>query len=124
MSGCRDRARPTSHARSRRRPWESGKRELSRPPLLRYHTFTPTFFQTNVLVDSDGTPRIAGLGSASIQSFPAVWSEDPPELTRCHAPELLNPGAFGLPNAQVTEQTDIYAFGVLAYEVAHSRSPF
>lgn len=73
---------------------------------------------TNVLVDSDGTPRIAGLGSALVQSSgPVAWSEDPFELTRYSAPELVNPDAFELPKTQITKASDIYAFGVLTYQV-------
>lgn len=72
----------------------------------------------NVVVESDGTPRIGGLGSAFVQSSsPPAWSEDPPEQTRYSAPELVNPGAFGLQKAQITESSDVYAFGTLAYEV-------
>lgn len=72
----------------------------------------------NVVVESDGTPRIGGLGSAFVQSSsPPAWSEDPPEQTRYSAPELVNPGAFGLQRAQITESSDVYAFGTLAYEV-------
>ena len=74
--------------------------------------------QPNVVVESDGTPRIGGLGSAFVQSSsPPAWSEDPPEQTRYSAPELVNPGAFGLQRAQITESSDVYAFGTLAYEV-------
>lgn len=90
---------------------------LCLPPLRpsHVHTHVP---QTNVVVDTDGTPRITGLGSAFIQSSPVTWAEEPPELTRCTAPELVNPGDFELPRAQVTKPSDIYAFGVLAYEVS------
>jgi hypothetical protein len=88
------------------------------PPLLfARHTFTPTSLQANVLVDSGGTPRIGGLGSAFIQSFPDVWSEDPEELTRCSAPECVNPEAFELHRVQSTKSSDVYAFGLLVYEV-------
>ena len=74
-----------------------------------------------MLVDSEDTPRIAGLGSALIhwQSFPAAWSDDPYELTRCRAPELVTPETFGLPGPQVTKASDVYALGVLAYQVKH-----
>ena len=82
--------------------------------------FTSTFLQANVLVGSDGVPRIAGLGSAFIPSFPVGWLEDPPELTRYSAPELINPGEFGLLKTQTTKQSDTYAFGVLVYEVTHA----
>lgn len=86
------------------------------------HMFTFASLQMNVLVDSEGTPRIGGLGSASVhrQSSPVAWSDDSHDLTRCNAPELVNPGAFGLPGSQPTKASDIYALGVLAYEVKHS----
>jgi len=79
------------------------------------------FSQTNVLVDSDGTPHIAGLGSVPVhwQSPPIARPEDPHKPTRCSAPELVVPDAFGLPESQVTEASDIYALGVLAYQVRH-----
>jgi hypothetical protein len=73
----------------------------------------------NVSVGSDGVPRIGGLGSAFIQSFPDAWAEEPTELTRCSAPELVNPEALSLAKAQTTKSSDMYAFGVLAYEVNH-----
>jgi len=72
-----------------------------------------------VLVDSEGIPRIAGLGSAFVQSSPVAWSEDSFELTRCSAPELVNAGAFGMSKAQTTKASDMYAFGVIAYQVTH-----
>ena len=82
--------------------------------------FTVTFSQTNVLVDSEGVPRIAGLGSASIQSWaPLACSEHLHELSPCNAPELASPQAFGLSNPQTTKASDVYAFGVLAYQVEH-----
>lgn len=90
------------------------------PPFLNPQIFTVAFFQTNVLVESDGTPRIAGLGSSFFQSSPVAWSEDLDELTRSSAPELANHEAFGLPKPQNTTASDVYAFGVLAWEVKHA----
>ena len=87
--------------------------------------FTFTCLQTNVLVDSEDTPRVAGLGSALVhsQSSPVVWSDDSHELTRCNTPELVNPEAFGLLGPQPTKASDIYALGVLAYQVRHLSIP-
>lgn len=82
-----------------------------------------TLFQTNVLVDSEGVPRIAGLGSASLQSSPLVWSEDLHGFSPYSAPELGDPQAFDLPNARTTKASDIYAFGVLACQVKHVSTP-
>ena len=40
------------------------------------------------------------------------------------APELLSPGKFGLPNGRVSKEADIYAFGMVVYEVLTGRTPF
>ena len=40
------------------------------------------------------------------------------------APELLNPRKFGLRNGRVSEQADIYAFGMVVYEVLTGCPPF
>ena len=34
------------------------------------------------------------------------------------APELVNPNAFGLVHARATKATDMFAFGMLAWEVS------
>ena len=36
------------------------------------------------------------------------------------APELLNPSGFGLKNSNPTKRSDIYAFGVVTYQVGNS----
>ena len=125
IPGYGDRTRPPSHARSGRRPWESRDREPLCPFLNLSHVHTFNFLQMNVLVDSEGTPRIAGLGSASVdlQSCPEAWSEGPHELTRCRAPELVNPEGFGLSKPQTTKASDVYALGVLAYQVKRAPIP-
>ena len=40
------------------------------------------------------------------------------------APELLFPGNFGLKTCQVSKQADIYAFGIVVFEVLTGRAPF
>ena len=78
----------------------------------------------NILVDSKDTPRIAGLGSVRLESSPATWSEDSHGLTRCSAPELVNPEAFRPPRPHTTKASDVYAFGVLVYQVKHMPTRF
>ena len=77
---------------------------------------TPTFFQTNILVDARGHARIAGLGVASFLS--AVPGVEIDRFFHGAAPELVDPRRFGLTDAGATETSDIYAFGVLAWEVS------
>ena len=84
------------------------------------HILTVTSSKTNVLVDSEGTPRIGGLGSAISEFSSVARSESPDMLTRSSAPELVDPGAFELLDTQPTRASDVYAFGVLAYQVART----
>ena len=80
-------------------------------------------FQGNIIVDKDGTPRIAGLSNASILPRSITWTEDSrtstDRLFRSCAPELIWPGVS--PNLTnpiyPTKASDIYAFGVIAWEV-------
>ena len=78
-----------------------------------------TFFQRNVLVDSDGVSRLGGLGSAFSLSLPASWSDVESETLFCGiAPELIDPHAFGFVHARPTKATDMFGFGMLAWEVS------
>ena len=77
-----------------------------------------TSSQQNILVDPDGTPRIADFGSSFVLSCPDSWSEnDAVGFHRGSAPELVRPRKPGAPAARITKATDIYAFGMLAWEV-------
>ena len=78
-----------------------------------------TLFQRNVLVDSNGVARLGGLGSAFALSLPASWSEVAAGRLFCGiAPELINPHTFGLVHARTTKATDMFAFGMLTWEVS------
>lgn len=71
------------------------------------------------MVDLDGTARIAGLGSASFLGHATAQPETRvEEPCRGSAPELMHPEEFGLSHPHIaTKASDIYAFGVLAWEV-------
>lgn len=78
-----------------------------------------TLFQRNVLVDDNGIARLGGLGSAFALSLPASWSDVDSEKLFCgFAPELISPDAFGFVHARTTKATDMFAFGMLAWEVS------
>jgi hypothetical protein len=73
------------------------------------------FFQTNILVDADGRARVAGLGVASISYTVPVVDVD--RFFHGAAPELVDPQRFGSTNTGATTASDVYAFGVVAWEV-------
>ena len=77
--------------------------------------------QTNILIDHDFRPRLTGYGLIPIVSAPTT--ADPGDASpflgtaRYTAPELLNPSGFGLKDSNSTKDSDIYAFGMVAYQV-------
>ena len=66
-------------------------------------------------MDGDGHVCIAGLGTAfTLSTMQAVHVD---QSFHAVAPELINPQRWGLADAGVTSASDVYAFGVLAWEV-------
>jgi hypothetical protein len=86
--------------------------------LIIYHpgNHALTFVQTNMLVGADGHIRVAGFGAASSPS--AVSRVDVDSFFHGAAPELIEPQRFRLINTVATTASDVYAFGVLAFEVS------
>lgn len=86
-------------------------------PFLRlYCGHALILVQTNILVDARGHARIAGLGvSFLLSAMPGV---DVDRFFHGAAPELVDPQRFGLTDARTTKASDMYAFGVLAWEVS------
>jgi serine/threonine protein kinase len=76
--------------------------------------------QTNVLVDKDGVPHLAGLGNAYILPTSTAWTMARRTGTDCtHGPELTVPGMSPgcADSTHPTKAVDMYAFGVMAFEV-------
>lgn len=68
------------------------------------------FVQTNILVDSNGHARVAGLGMAYLSS--------PMSGMDVGVASGLVRQRFGLTNPGATKAGDVYAFGALAFEVS------
>jgi len=84
-------------------------------------------FQRLPLMNSDFRPRLTDYGLITIISDPNT--ADPDTTTspsvgtvRYMAPELLNPSGFGLKNSNPTKKSDIYAFGMVTYQVGNTVS--
>ena len=77
----------------------------------------------NIRIDSQGTARIAGFASATLALEPNFALEDIDEavesnVSRWCSPEILHPGGFDLAKAKTSKARDVYAFGMVAYEVS------
>ena len=83
--------------------------------------------QANILIDRDSRPRLTDYGLLTIMSDPNVAepgsaATPSPGSIRFMAPELLNPTSFGLKGSIPTKGCDIYAFGMVVYQVSRSYS--
>ena len=75
-----------------------------------------TFVQTNILVDAGGRIRLAGLGAVSIPStMPGV---DVDRISYGAVPESIDPQCFAFVGTESAMANDVYAFGIIAWEVS------
>jgi len=79
---------------------------------------------SNVLVDADGTPRIAGLGNATISGLAGPTMEDEIPTGQVAAPELMGMHPSVINSTHPTKADDMHDFGVMAYEVLTGRPTF
>jgi len=82
----------------------------------------------NILVDPDHHARIADFGLLRILSdkanFLSSISCPGGGTVQWMSPELLYPGGFNLKDSRPTKQSDIYAMGMVIYEVLSGQFPF
>ena len=87
-------------------------------PLFHLHLCRAlTSAQTNFLVDARGRVRVAGLGVAFPLSAMSGFNSNIDRFFHGVAPELVDPPHI-LTDAGTTKASDMYAFGVLAWEVS------
>lgn len=75
------------------------------------------FCPKNILVGSDNIPKIIDFGLAIPRSFRGEWKFDRSGTASYMAPEQVR-------GQQVDVRTDIYAFGVTAYEILTGERPY
>ena len=79
--------------------------------------------QTNIVIDANFHARLTDYGLTAIVSDPNTvepGSTTSPSVgtVRYMSPELLNPGGFEMSDSNPTKESDIYAFGVVTYQVS------
>ena len=82
--------------------------------------------QRNILIDKDFHPRLTDYGFIPIVSDPGGLDSGPEAspyagAARYMAPELLDPPGSDPKNGNPTKKSDIYAFGVVTYQVSDHR---
>ena len=80
----------------------------------------------NILIDSGGNPRLTGFNLVTMASEHSTIASPPGTdgVIPWKSPELLYPGKFGLKNNHPTVKSDVYALGMVVYEVLSGQAPF
>lgn len=74
--------------------------------------------QANILMNNDNRAVLADFGLAVLSAVPATTMATTGVGTpRWMAPELLVPEEYGLAHSNPSKQSDVYAFGMVIYEV-------
>jgi len=80
----------------------------------------------NILIDSDGNARLTGFNLVTLASEHSTIASPPRTdgVIPWMSPELLYPAKFGLKNNHPTAKSDVYALGMVVYEVLSGLAPF
>ena len=80
------------------------------------------------MIDRNSRARIADFGLLTVISDQANFISSIPHseggTTQWMSPELLDPGCFDLKDSRPTKKSDIYALGMVVYEVLSGQAPF
>jgi len=78
----------------------------------------------NILIKNDGRACLADFGLTRILAeFTSSSSKDPGGTVVRMSPEMLWPEVFGMRDGKPTKQSDVYALGILIYEVVCGYRP-
>ncbi|MGA2035777.1 MAG: serine/threonine-protein kinase [Thermoguttaceae bacterium] len=77
---------------------------------------------SNIVIDGDGHVHIADFGIAAFVPTAADHGYMAPEIPLAGTPAFMAPGLFH--HKQPSKQSDLYALGIVLYEVATGREPF
>ena len=84
--------------------------------------------EANILINCNGHACIADFGLLTIapdqSNFISSISHSEGGTTQWMSPELLDPEKFGLDDSRPTKKSDIYALGMVVYEVLSGQAPF
>lgn len=89
---------------------------FSNKPIVRAHK-SP--IQLNILMNNDHRAVIADFGLAAVMSSTSLITASATGggTVRWMAPELLMPEEYGLTHSKSSKESDVYAFGMVIYEV-------
>jgi len=126
---------PASHATLRTSTTTEACRGFPRLAVPSLHTYNPrppqtcwytplavlilaaeAITQANILIDRNCHPRLTDYG-LPLQFDLVEGGFHPYDDLQYLAPELLDPSFFGLENRTPTKESDIFAFGTVAYQV-------
>ena len=85
-----------------------------------------TLSKVNILIDNDDNPRLTGFSMVMMASKQQTIVPPPRAngTLRWMSPEILCPERFGLKNSFPTVHSDVYALGMVIYEVLGGQVPF